>query len=278
MSKIPSKGPEGPRLASIPKKLPPHEREQWETWEEERAQDLEQVRQMSRDERRADSLMRLAEERMAQIQASEGDRVDLQVTDVRHARSAEVLAFCLSHLGAGGTWSSLRQRLGLKPGDIRFRIIRERAVESLLPVNEDEAIKAVGSQRTYLVDKLEGMLEKLEARMDLLPEKTRSGFNDAAFWKIKTEIMKLLFEENSKNLMDHLEMKKAKAIDKMQAHGSIIVQNNYYIPRPGDSQDKLKDVTPIINELTETANKVEAALADSERLQTDAESTTVPRE
>ena len=222
--------------------------------------------------KRALSLLGLAREKLAEREKQGSVPVELQVIDIPHARSAEVLSFCLTHLGSGGTWSSLRHKLGLATNDIRWRLIRERAVEGLLPVDEDSAIKAVGSQRVFLVQKLENMLESLEARMELFTGRQKTFAVDRDYWKLKTEIMKLLLEENSKNLMDHLEMKRAKAADKQQHGVSIIVQNQYYIPRPGDSKDMIHDVVPLINELTEETRKIEALLVNSEELQTDQES------
>ena len=97
--------------------------------------------------------VRLAKLHQEQAESKVNLPVVLQVRDIHHARSAEVLAFCLDHLGAGGTWTDLRRKLGLGYGDLRWKLIRERAVEGLLPVNEDEAIKAVGSKRSYLADR-----------------------------------------------------------------------------------------------------------------------------
>lgn len=254
--------PRAPRFASDPRHLNEYERSEWEQWERERAADLEIVRGMSRgllDRARAAALAR------AQADAVP---VELQVTDVRHARSSEVLAFCLSHLGAGGTWASLRHKLGLGPGDIRWRLIRERAVEGLLPVNEEEAIKAVGSQRSFLVTKLEGIMEEIEERINMMDDSDKTF--DHHFWKLRMDGMKLLLEENSKQLMDHLEMKKAKAAEKNNTGVSIIVQNQYYIPRPGDSPDKIQDVVPIINQLTELKEELDG---DRKELQANREST-----
>lgn len=238
--------------------------------DKKKAKDLLQVRQSQLGKR---TLM-MDNVRVAKaLQLKEEDKSDvevvLQVKDIHHARSAEVLAFCLDHVGSGGTWSDLRRKLGLGFGDIRWKIIRERAVEGLLPINEDEAIKAVGAKRSYLIDKLEKMLHDLELRMESLPEMTKDGVYDHHFWKLRIEAMKLLLEENSKNLTDHLEMKKAKAADKMARGGSLIVQNNYYIPRPGDGEEKIRDVVPIINQISDATQEIEGLIANPERVQTD---------
>lgn len=262
-----------PTHVTKPDNLNLKEREQWEQWMSEKERDLKAVRKTQFGKRRALTLLEMANEKKKELMEADRCDVELQVLDVAHARSSEVLGFCLAHLGKGGTWSSLRHKLGLGLGDIRWRLIRERAVEGLLPVNEDEAIKAVGSQRTFLVQKLEHMLETLEARMELFTAKQGAFAQDKDFWKLKTEIMKLLLEENSKNLMDHLEVKKAKALDKTNQGVSIVVQNAYYIPRPGDDKDRIRDVVPLINELTEQTRILEAALVDSKELQTDKEST-----
>lgn len=255
-----------------PNELPEHEKVQWSEWMAKKDKDLQAVREEGMRERRK-SLLEQARERQKEILESDRCDVVLQVQDVAHARSSEVLSFCLSHLGAGGTWSSLRHKLGLGPADVRWRLIRERAVEGLLPVNEDEAIKAVGSQRAFLVQKLETMLETVEGRMELFSAKQGVTSIDRDYWKIKTEIMKLLLEENSKNLGDHLELKKAKAMEKGNQGTSIIVQNAYYIPRPGDSRDRISDVVPLLNELTEEIKLLEAHDVNSAELQTDKEGT-----
>lgn len=238
----------------------------------EKDKDLNQIRTIKRRDR-AQSLLELANKKRQEMLLADKCEVELQVLDVAHARSSEVLGFCLAHLGSGGTWSSLRHKLGLGPSDIRWRLIRERAIEGLLPVNEEEALKAVGSQRTFLVQKLELMLETLEARMELFSGKQATSSIDRDFWKIKTEIMKLLLEENSKNLNDHIEIKRVKAQEKANLGASIIVQNQYYIPRPGDHKDRIVDVVPLINELTEETKRLEAALVNPTELQTDQEST-----
>jgi len=242
----------GPKLASTVRHLNRDERDQWKDWERERVADLEGVRAVSRQNK---GLLEKARELSRQRLEEDRVPVELQVTDVRHARSAEVLGFCLSHLGAGGTWGALRHKLGLSPGDIRWKLIRERAIEGLLPVNEEEALKAVGSQRSFLVDKLEGMLEDLESRINMM-ESGKMAF-DHHFWKLKIETMKLLFEENSKQLSDHLEIKKVKAAEKANTGVSIVVQNSFYIPRPGDSKEKIVDVVPIINELAEMVKELD---------------------
>ena len=261
-----------PKRATTRNDLPLEEREQLSDWEENKAQDLSDVRRMV-TKHRAMSLLELANQKLKERREEDKCPVELQVVDIAHARSSEVLAFCLSHLGSGGTWSALRHKLGLGTSDIRWRLIRERAVEGLLPVDESAAIRAVGSQRTFLVQKLEEMLERLEGRMELFTIKQGVSSIDKDYWKVKTEIMKLLLEENSKNLTDHLEMKKAKAADRFNSGASIIVQNAYYIPRPGDSRDRIVDVVPLINELSEETRKIEALLADPTKLQTDEEST-----
>jgi len=240
------------------------ERLDWDLWEKERLGDLEEVRSMARlDRMQAIGLLEQARQKTKELRAADNVPVELQVVDVRHARSAEVLSFCLSHLGGGGTWGALRNRLGLGPGDIRWKLIRERAIEGLLPVNEEEAIKAVGSQRSFLVDKLEIMLEDLEGRINMM-SKTESTF-DHYFWKLKLEAMKLLLEENSKQLSDHLDVKRAKAADRHSMGVSIVVQNSFYIPRPGDGADRIADVVPIINELAEKAKELEE-LVNPEKL------------
>lgn len=257
--------PSAPKFAASVARLNRDERVEWKKWEQLKKLDLEEVRMVGGGI--LDSV------RQALLDKHQADRVDveLQVTDVRHARSAEVLSFCLSHLGSGGTWGSLRHKLGLGPGDIRWRLIRERAVEGLLPVNEDEALKAVGSQRSFLVTKLEGMLEELEERINMIGDGKKTY--DHHFWKLRMEGMKLLLEENSKQLTDHLEIKRAKLSEKTNTGVSIIVQNQYYIPRPGDPRDRITDVVPLINEIAELNEELNG---DHPELQANPESVKIP--
>ena len=254
-----------PKFADSVVGLNAFEQAEWKKWERLKKMDLEEVRMASEGI--------LDRVRQAMLDKHQADRVDveLQVTDVRHARSAEVLSFCLAHLGSGGTWGALRHKLGLGPGDIRWRLIRERAVEGLLPTNEEEALKAVGSQRSFLVNKLEGMLEELEERINMIGDGKRT--HDHHFWKLRMEGMNLLLEENSKQLTDHLEIKRAKLSEKANTGVSIIVQNQYYIPRPGDPRDRITDVVPLINEIVEMNEELDG---DHKELQANPESVKIP--
>jgi hypothetical protein len=83
--------------------------------------------------------------------------ISLQVRDVAHARSEEVLQFCVDELKDGTTYNDLRLKLGLGPAsrDHRWREIREILVEMILPDSEEEALKADAGLSGFMLNKLE---------------------------------------------------------------------------------------------------------------------------
>jgi len=54
----------------------------------------------------------------------------------------------------------------------------------------------------------------------------------------KTTIIKTLLEENQKTFENYADLKKIRSIEKKNKGTSIIVQNNFHMPRPGDDKDE----------------------------------------
>lgn len=160
--------------------------------------------------------------------------VEMQVKDTEHARSAEVLQYCLDQLEKGVEWAALRRKLGVGDAsyDRRWRIIRESISDILVPSSEDEALKQRYSRGSILLEKLETLVSDIETRLEV-------GVNDKNehnWYKIKLDSIKLLLENNEKEFEHYIEMKKAKVADGKTQGPSILIQNNYHLPRPGDNK------------------------------------------
>jgi len=164
--------------------------------------------------------------------------VELQVIDVDHAKSKEVLDYCIDKLSAGVAWGELRRMLGVGPSSVdrRWRTIRDLVLSIALPENEEEALKARYSKGAFLLQKLEKFIDEIEARLEVGVE-AKVEHN---FFKIKLDGLKYLLEQNEKDFEHYVEMRKVKSIDRKSQGPSVIIQNNYHIPRPGDNT---KDVT-----------------------------------
>lgn len=168
--------------------------------------------------------------------------VELQVKDIAHTRTPEVMDFCVRHLSSGGTWGELRRKLGLGPAyaDRRWRALRSAIVEVALPKDEDDALKAKYATNQYLMSKLEAFFDELETKI-----KAREGDdNEHHFIKLKLESLKMMFERNEIDFEHYLEMRRVKTGERRNQGVSIVFQNIVKVPRPGDSTEESVDVTP----------------------------------
>lgn len=170
--------------------------------------------------------------------------VELQVKDLDHAKTPEVIQFCVNHLVGGGRWEELRKKLGLGPAhlDYRWRRLREILVDGLVPTSEEQALKAQSDKRAYLVMKLEEFEQDLEGTIQVLGGGKEDMKAFSALMKLKLDTMKTLLEENSREFLAYVELQKAKKQDRIGRGTSVIIQNNFHIPRPGDDK-KLIDQT-----------------------------------
>lgn len=178
-------------------------------------------------------------------------KVDLQVRDADHARSPEVIDYCVKFLSKGGTWDVLRRKLGVGAAnsDNRWRVIRGQVCETFIPKSEEEALLAQANTREFLLQKLEGFVEEVESTISNLPDGEEGLKALPAMMKLKLETLKAFFDENERSFKAYTELKKIKTLEKKNQGGSIIINNNYHMNRPGQNA---KDVTNTLD----TASKL----------------------
>ncbi len=205
------------------------------------------------------ALQKARESRRVALEGLEAIPCELQVRDADHARSPEVIQFALNHLAQGGTYEVLRKKLGLGPAhrDHRWRLVREVVNEGLIPTSESDALRQQADGRQYLVSKVEDMIEDFEGLMSSLSdEKVGDRIMLSQFMKFKLEALKLLMEENAKSFEAWATLQKIKVADRKTQGPSIIIQNNYHIPRPGDKAREVIETTAKVSALIAEANKV----------------------
>jgi hypothetical protein len=173
--------------------------------------------------------------------------VELQVRDTEHARSAEVIEFCIAHLTGGGTWEELRARLGLGPAhqDYRWRKLKELLIDGLAPKTEEEALKAQADGRAYLLSKVQEFEETLDQVLLVMGNSAEEKKSLPSLLKLKMDAIKMQLDENARGFDAYVNLKKAKEADKKTQGVSILIQNNFHMPRPGDDKKELKDVTAV---------------------------------
>lgn len=190
----------------------------------------------------AEIRQRLAEKR----KALELLPVEFQVVDMNHAKSPEVMDYCVRHLSSGGTWAELRKKLGLGPSyaDRRWRYIRQAILEVAIPLDEQEALQAKYATNQYLLSKLDKFMEEIEDRIVM-----REGEdNEHHFVKLKLESLKMMFERNEIDFDHYIEMRRLKTAESKSQGVSIIFKNVVQIPRPGENLTEV-DVTPKKNKI-----------------------------
>lgn len=183
-----------------------------------------------------------AARRLQEIREAEALIVpEIKVRDIEHARSEEVLAFCVKKLTEGSTWNELRRYLGLKPLDKKWREIKEILCSAMMPENNEEALKDYYGKTNYAMIKLDELMEYTEVRM-------RSSVGEDSehhFMKLHLENLRFYLEAQQKKFEYFAKLTSMKIEDKKSHGGSIIFQNNYFVPRPGDNV-KWVDGRPVI--------------------------------
>jgi len=183
--------------------------------------------------------------------------VELQVVDQEHVRSPEVIQFAIAHLSAGGTWEHLRYKLGLGPAhlDQRWRKLRELLVEGLAPASEQEALRAQADGRAYLITKVQDFEETLDQVLLVMGNSEEEKKSLPALMKLKLDAIKMQLDENARSFDAYVALKKAKEIDKRNQGVSILIQNNYHVPRPGDDK-RMREATEAAVDLLEAKRAV----------------------
>ncbi len=156
--------------------------------------------------------------------------VVLQVKGSAHALTEEVLTYCVKELQTdGATWNTLRRKLGLEPSSHAWRMLKDTLCSSVMPETEEEAFRAMQHNTQDMVHRIEGVLDQLEDRVT-----TAFGTKEEpAMFKVQLDAMKLHMEAHQKRFEHFLKMRELKLTDRQKHGASIIFQQNYFIPRPG---------------------------------------------
>lgn len=184
--------------------------------------------------------------------------IELQVRDLEHARSVEVIDFAVKFMADGGTWTGLRIALGLGHASVdrRWRAVRSYVVERMVPVTEELALLARAQMSTHLRERVNDFLEEVQGHLDGIGSSDEERKLLPPLLKVKLEGLKSLIDENEKAFDAYANLKKVKSLDRA-AHGtSIIVQNNYHIQRPGETPKEVTGREEKVSALIETANKL----------------------
>lgn len=162
--------------------------------------------------------------------------VELQVRDMEHAKSEEVLQFCLEKLEKGTTYNDLRLMLGLGPASVdrRWREIREILIEMILPADEEEALRTDAGLSGYMLSRIEQYIEKIQERALA----NRGEENEAAFLKLELDSMKLLMEKYAKRTDQYLKWKDMQKKEKRTTGTTIIFNNLHAVRRPGQELEE----------------------------------------
>jgi hypothetical protein len=179
-----------------------------------------------------DSVARALEARKAQYELDRQNQIEFEVKDSRHARSKEVLDYCVRELAAGTTWRALRFKLGLGDyaHDERWKIIRSRLTNSILPKNEQEAVKANYSILEYYLEKIDDLVMLLDDRI-----KNSEGLEiESRLIEAQIKAITIAMERQERKLESYFRMRKLQLDEKHTQGPSIIFQNNFHIPRPGE--------------------------------------------
>lgn len=173
------------------------------------------------------------------IRRDHSEPVVLQVGDIEHAKSEEVLKFCLSQLQAGTTYNALRIKLGLGPAylDNRWRVIRQLLSEMILPADEDEALMSANALSAYLLKRMEEFTDKAAARA----LEMRGDKNEFQYLKLELDAMKILTEKYEERTNHYLKMKDLQKQEKGRHGQTVVFNNKFYIPRPGEA---IREVGP----------------------------------
>lgn len=169
--------------------------------------------------------------------------VALQVRDMAHAKSEEVLKYCVDELQKGTTWNKLRRKLGLGHAgvDARWRTIKEILCSAVMPASEEEALQASLAMSNYMMTSIEDLIERIDERT----RATEGKKEEAQMLKVQLEAIKFQKEIYDKKFEHYAKLKELKMVDKKGQGQSIIFQNNYFVPRPGQNV-QWKDGRPVV--------------------------------
>lgn len=172
------------------------------------------------------------EKGLATIRDRPKPELKLQVSDMAHAQSEEVLQFCMSELEKGTTYNDLRVMLGLGPAahDERWRMIRELLVEMILPDSEEDALRTDAALSGFMLQRIEKFMTRVMARAD----DNKGEESEPQFLKLELEAMKLLLEKYNKRTDHYLKMKDIQKKEKRTSGTTIIFNNLHAVARPGD--------------------------------------------
>jgi hypothetical protein len=189
-------------------------------------------RSLSRKEKDLKNLEK-AQEKNLERRSSLPIKVELQVVDMKHAESEEVLQYCLKELEQGTTYNDLRLKLGLGPASIdrRWRAIREILIEMILPADEEEALRTDAGLSGYMIARVEEYIKKIQDRA----EANRGEDTEAQFLKLELDSIKLLMEKYSKRTDHFLKMKDIQKKEKRTTGTTIIFNNLHQVRRPGEN-------------------------------------------
>jgi hypothetical protein len=181
--------------------------------------------------------------------------VELHVKTTAQALSEEVLRFCVKELSSeGSTWNRLRRKLGLKANSEIWYTLKDTLCSSVMPETEEEAYKAMQHNTQDMLLRIEGVLAQLNDRVKM----AYGTKEEPQMFKVQLEAMKLHMEAHQKRFEHFLKMRELKLTDRHKGGASIIFQQNFRIPRPG--QHEL--VSEILREVVELP---EAKDADSSK-------------
>lgn len=225
-----------------------------------------QMSEMSDENKKRPTLWEKANEaRLAKQKELNRIKVELQVRDSAHAKSPEVIEFCILHLSKDGTWDELRRKLGLGTAsrDVRWREVRAAVLEGLVPGTEEEAMQAQADMRQYLMVKVKNFVEDTEAFIQTAPDGKDGMALLSNFMKLRLDGIQTMLAQNEKSFNAFINVRKAKSMDRRTGGKSVVIQNNFHINRPGDAPREVSEVTKTVSTLIGTAAKAgEAFLND----------------
>jgi hypothetical protein len=171
-------------------------------------------------------------------------QVELVVRDTTHARSEEVIKYCINELNKGSTWNVLRRKLGLGHSgvDHRWRILKEILCSAIMPDTEEAALMANLQASQYMLTRMEHFIEDVETQVQEL----KGTEEYSKVLKVHLDSIKLQMDTYNKRFEYFAKMKELKVVDQKSHGASVIYQNNYFIPRPGQDVD-WKDGRPVLN-------------------------------
>lgn len=188
----------------------------------------------------------------AKIAAEHAEPIVLQVRDLDHARSEEVLEFCLKELKDGTTYNALRIKLGCGTAayDFRWREIRSLLTEMILPETEEDALLSANALSSYLLQRMEQFANKVKDRA----EEMKGDKNEFQYLKLELDAMKILTEKYEARTEHYMKMKDLQKQEKGRHGQTVVFNNKFYIPRPGEHLQK--EVGPTIIEAAQLASRL----------------------